>query len=609
MAEEGVRFVISAVDDVTKNLHSMQGRFASFASGVGKSIKSAHGHFQTLDRGIGGVTRRIGGLARSLNLLAAPWWIKIAAIGAVTTGVGLFTRAVIGATTQAETLRAQMQTLFGGTWKKTWDWAINFAAKTPFQINEIVEGLARLKAFNIEPFTSLPIIGDLAGAMGRNVNDAVQAVADAIQGRWEMLKMQLGMSRETVEDWARRHRMPSAFSKAGEIVNRPLAIKELMGAMAERGAGGMARMMDTIAGKWSNLKDAAWRFFVQIGDKFSPVVKWLLQGFTTLIGKFSGGDIADKVGNWLKSVFSRDNISKAAKFFATIKVWGGQAFKWLCDVGKQSVNVIVSAFNGLIDVLGGGGGVWEAVKKVAKALLVYEGAKAVFGTIGLVSQLAGLVKMMKNPYAQTVAAGALVGLAGGLIMSIRDYKDEALAKLNDAGLGDEWKKLNAKMKEAPPLPDFNAPLPAAAQGDYDAMMAAFGNGPNWGGKTEAKKLVTVSEVKPLVGRALWDAMKGVAPSSVTKVTVTNLGNPLNKIASNTSEMLGQNRSILDKIYGGGPHATFLSKRLSFGGGAGQSQQVTIRIEGGDAYTQQVAEQAVDGVLRAMNVPHSFVRGS
>jgi phage tail tape-measure protein len=58
-------------------------------------------------------------------------------------------------------------------------WAVDFANKTPFETDAIVEATVRLSAYGLEAQKVMPAIGDMAAVMNKDVMQAVEAVADA----------------------------------------------------------------------------------------------------------------------------------------------------------------------------------------------------------------------------------------------------------------------------------------------------------------------------------------------------------------------------------------------------------------------------------------------
>lgn len=63
-------------------------------------------------------------------------------------------------------------------------WATKFSASTPFEVPGIVEATTSLTTYGLEAQSTLPIIGDMAATMGKDIMQAVEAVADALRKVW-----------------------------------------------------------------------------------------------------------------------------------------------------------------------------------------------------------------------------------------------------------------------------------------------------------------------------------------------------------------------------------------------------------------------------------------
>ena len=70
-------------------------------------------------------------------------------------------------------------------------WAVDFANKTPFETDSIVEATVRLQSYGIDAQKTMTQIGDMAGVMNKDIMQAVEAVADAQTGELERLAFSL----------------------------------------------------------------------------------------------------------------------------------------------------------------------------------------------------------------------------------------------------------------------------------------------------------------------------------------------------------------------------------------------------------------------------------
>ena len=110
---------------------------------------------------------------------------KAALVGAgVGIGTGYIVKGWLEASMQMEGYFAKLKTALksGELAQAAMEWAKDFAANTPFSMSAVVDAVARLEMYGLAAKKWLPLVGDMAGAMGRDVTDAVEAIADAISG-------------------------------------------------------------------------------------------------------------------------------------------------------------------------------------------------------------------------------------------------------------------------------------------------------------------------------------------------------------------------------------------------------------------------------------------
>lgn len=100
--------------------------------------------------------------------------------------------AVVKAAADFEKMQTSLKTSFQGNEEaanKAFKTINDFAAKTPYQLEEVMTGFVKLKNMGLDPSTrALTAYGNTASAMGKSLNDMVEAVADAATGEFERLK-------------------------------------------------------------------------------------------------------------------------------------------------------------------------------------------------------------------------------------------------------------------------------------------------------------------------------------------------------------------------------------------------------------------------------------
>jgi len=203
-------------------------------------------------------------------------------LGKVAKGIGLVAgamaafkglKAVAGASIEFEKLRLSINTVSksAADAKSNMKLIEDFAAKTPFDLNQVTEGFIKLKALGLDPSEeAMTSYGNTASAMGKSLNQMVEAVADAATGEFERLK-EFGIK-------ARKEGDNVKFTFQGvttQIENNSDAINGYLMSIGEtQFAGAMATQANSVVGAVSNMKDNFNRLGVAIGDAgIRPLIK------------------------------------------------------------------------------------------------------------------------------------------------------------------------------------------------------------------------------------------------------------------------------------------------------------------------------------------------
>lgn len=62
---------------------------------------------------------------------------------------------------------------------ETMAWAVDFANKTPFDTSSVIDATVKLQSYGMTAKNVMPQIGDMASVMNKDLNQAVEAIADA----------------------------------------------------------------------------------------------------------------------------------------------------------------------------------------------------------------------------------------------------------------------------------------------------------------------------------------------------------------------------------------------------------------------------------------------
>lgn len=181
--------------------------------------------------------------------------------GAVAYG---FNRTFVQTTATFERFESVLRVVEGSAEKAraSMDWVTGFAATTPYELEEVTNAFVKLKAYGIDPQAgALKAAGDAAAALGKPLEQAVEAMADAMTGENERLK-EFGITSET-----RGNRIRYSWQQNGKtmtaIVNKNSKEQiqsTLMSIWNGRYAGAMDERSKTWEGMVSNMGDS-WTVF------------------------------------------------------------------------------------------------------------------------------------------------------------------------------------------------------------------------------------------------------------------------------------------------------------------------------------------------------------
>ena len=187
------------------------------------------------------------------------------AVAATALGAAGLAKSVLATVKSTQVLQASLKTVTGslGAANEAWSDLLDFAKTTPFTLDQSVQGFIRMKSLGLDPTEkALRSFGNTSAAMGKDLMQMIEAVADASTGEFERLK-EFGIRASKQGDQV-------TFTFQGvetTVKNSSRAITGyLEGIGSTTFAGAMADQMDTLAGKTSNLEDGIDALYRAIGD-------------------------------------------------------------------------------------------------------------------------------------------------------------------------------------------------------------------------------------------------------------------------------------------------------------------------------------------------------
>lgn len=248
--------------DSSGRLREANGRFAASAGTATQQI-----HEQ--QSAMGGLASKAKGLIGILG-----------ALGTAVAGAGLY-KWLIEPNAQMEQYKNTLTTVLKSE-KKAVDmleWANKFAAQTPFEIPQIVEASTIMTTYGMDAKKTMGIIGDMASVMGKDLMQAVEAVADAQTGELERLK-EFGITKKMIEDQASKMNL-QPFDSKGSLADQEALNKSLFAIMQDRYKGGMAMQATSFKGMLSNASDFISGLGRQLGK---PIFEGLKKQLGNVLG-------------------------------------------------------------------------------------------------------------------------------------------------------------------------------------------------------------------------------------------------------------------------------------------------------------------------------------
>ena len=234
--------------------------------------------------------------------------------------------------------------------KQSMSWIQNFAKTTPYEINKVTKAFVQMKAYGLDPMDgTLTALGNASSAMGKDIVQAVEAMADAVTGENERLK-EFGIKASKAGDtiaysWA------DSSGKAREIViknNKDIIQSTLNAIFNEKYIGAMDAQSKTWAGMISNMSDSWTNFQKDIMDQglFNYMKAMLKVGGDMMSEIFS--DAAGGAKEWSKSIIA--GIESTIRGIGILKdAWSGYStvFGFIKTAFWQMVGVFGTGMNAI----------------------------------------------------------------------------------------------------------------------------------------------------------------------------------------------------------------------------------------------------------------------
>lgn len=239
---------------------------------------------------------------------------RFASWGAAAAGAAVVAGSIklVRVTREYEKLTAQLITATGSQQNAAVAWKAikGLAAETPYDLQQVTDSFTKLVNLGLTPSRDALIsYGNTASAMGKDLNQMIEAVADAATGEFERLK-EFGIRASSEGDKVK-------FTFRGvttEVQKNAADIEQYLMALGQNEfAGAMQQRMNTLDGAMSNLGDAWDQLFIQIskqgvGDAIEGGVREAIDVVEDFTDRIESGQLQAELEAWAGKfdVFAND---------------------------------------------------------------------------------------------------------------------------------------------------------------------------------------------------------------------------------------------------------------------------------------------------------------
>ena len=273
-------------------------------------------HRKTIALGKAGLGNIKGGAGKVMRGVGVATGIAFAVSGSAALAANQF----VGTASQFEKFQTVLETTEGSSAKarNAMGWVTDFAAKTPYELDEVMESFVSLRAYGLDPTNGLlRDLGDTAAAMNKPLSQAVEAIADAVTGENERLK-EFGIRAAVAgNDIAYTYTVDGQKKVVKALKSDPAGIqKAIAGIMRERFGGAMDKLSATWDGMVSNMGDI-WTQF-QLAIMNAGLFDWMKGKLSSVLDTVNAMKDSGELDRWAATIGQRiQSVLEATWTFAT----------------------------------------------------------------------------------------------------------------------------------------------------------------------------------------------------------------------------------------------------------------------------------------------------
>ncbi|WP_326514783.1 tape measure protein [Clostridium intestinale] len=347
------------------------GEYASKAAGIIEKTNSSISNSAEI---LGNKISSVGNIAKTISVVG----------GALSGAAILGGKAMLDQAANLEQYKNTLNVVMKDQQKagEIFAWAVDFANKTPFETDEIVEATVKLQSYGVEAQKTLPIIGDMASAMGKSMDQAVEAIADAQTGELERLK-EFGITKNMIIEQANKKMQGiEIVNNKGQITNQQKFNEALMSLMEDRYKGSMDIQSKSWKGIMSNIQGT------------------ISSGLATIAGISKNGEIIPN------SAFdiAKQKVSQLADKFSELQESGKfeELQKQLSNLASNGLKKVEEIVPKVIEfgqkVIDNGPQIISTIDKIAIGFIGWKALSGIASAIQTIGVLSKALGTLKNQY-------------------------------------------------------------------------------------------------------------------------------------------------------------------------------------------------------------------
>jgi hypothetical protein len=241
-----------------------------------KRLKALEGTAQSSKSKLSGLFDNVGVSSKMLGAGALLYGLK---------QIGDVALSAVKESAKFEKYTVTLKTMLGsqGAARERMQEYTDIAASTPFELSQVVEAGNQLQAIGRYNRENLTMLGDLASASGKPIEQVMGAYAKLSTGqKGEAVNMFRDLLIST-DDWTKA--TGKGIAKNGELIaGTEEMIKALPKILKDKGFFGMmSEQAKTTEGRISNLKDSISALNVAAGDRMKPAFDKFISGTTSIV--------------------------------------------------------------------------------------------------------------------------------------------------------------------------------------------------------------------------------------------------------------------------------------------------------------------------------------